>query len=224
MTRYFAWMMCAMALGAFALLPGCGGTAEAPAKESTEAHDDHDHDHDDHVHEDDEHDHDHAEDDHDHDHDHGEDDHDHEHDHDHGDEHDHGEEDDHDHAHSHEAPRGGTLVALGDHVAHFEVLLDNDAGELTFYAMDGHVENPVRMSVESFDITVQIDDDAEPFALTVAAQESSLTGETVGDTSEFAVTSEQLQGLEEFSVLIPSVEIRGVAFEGIAFDFPEGNE
>ena len=140
--------------------------------------------------------------------------------------HDHADDEhsDEDHGHSHEAPRGGALVELGDHVAHFEVLLSAQTGTLTFYAMDGHVETPVRLSAEGFPVLITLDGAAEPIALEMKAVASELTGETVGNTSEFAVTDERLLDQARFQAVIPSVEIRGVPFENVAFSFPEGNE
>jgi len=141
--------------------------------------------------------------------------------------HDHSEDehaDEEDHGHSHEAPRGGALVELGDHVAHFEVLLSAQTGTLTFYAMDGHVETPVRLASEGFPVLVTLDGAAEPIALEMKAVASELTGETVGNTSEFAVTDERLLNQAHFKAVIPAVDIRGVAFENVEFSFPEGNE
>lgn len=142
-------------------------------------------------------------------------------DHDHADD-EHADEDNH--GHSHVAPRGGALVELGDHVAHFEVLLSAQTGTLTFYAMDGHVETPVRLTAEAFPVLVTLDGEAEPIALEMKAVASELTGETVGNTSEFAVTDERLMNLAHFKAVIPAVDIRGVAFENVEFSFPEGNE
>ena len=215
MKRIIWMLIAASAFAAGPLLSGCGkaeapaaapaddaaAAAEAPAEETHE----HDHEHEDHADEealmDDSHDH-HAD-------DHGED------------EHAHGGDD---HGHSHEAPRGGALVELGDHVAHFEVLHSAQTGTLKFYAMDGHVEAPVRLTAPSLPVLITLDGAAEPIALELQAVASELTGETVGDTSEFAVTDERLIDQFTFQATLPSVDIRGVAFENVEFSFPEGNE
>ncbi|MBI1319585.1 MAG: hypothetical protein GC168_11650 [Candidatus Hydrogenedens sp.] len=128
------------------------------------------------------------------------------------------------HEHHHEAPRGGALVELGDHVAHFEVLLSAQTGTLKLYAMDGHVESPVRLAVPSIPIQVTLDGSAEPLELEVQAVASELTGETVGDTSEFSVTDERLLNQSKFTATIPGVVVRGVQFDNVGFSFPEGNE
>lgn len=185
---------------------GCSQPAEAPAPSPppaqetvTSATDDHDDDHD-----------------HEHDADHSHDD-DHEHDTDHS------HDDDHGHSHHHEAPRGGTLIMLGDHVGHLEMLLDAAEGKLSVYALDGHAEHPVRLTAESLPITLRLPDDAE-LALELQAIENPLSGETVGDTSHFEVVDEGLQGLDTFHVMLPAFEFRGVTMEALHVPFPEGNE
>ncbi|MBK7495896.1 MAG: hypothetical protein IPI28_11060 [Candidatus Omnitrophica bacterium] len=60
------------------------------------------------------------------------DDHDHDHDHNHA-----SDSHDHNHDHHHAAPHGGTMVALGDHMAHLELVLDSQNGTLTAYILDG---------------------------------------------------------------------------------------
>jgi hypothetical protein len=112
---------------------------------------------------------------------------------------------------------------LGDHFAHFEVLLDAEVGKLTFFAMDGHVENPVRLTHQSIPINVTLPD-GEEFEFTLAGRVNPLTGETQGDTSEYSVTHDALKGAEAFEVVIPQLTIRGSDFTDVAFPFPEGNE
>jgi len=205
-------MLCVPAVVALALgLSACSQPAEAPAEipapvmepaedfgiEAGEGpmddHADHDHDHDA-------------------DEDHGE------HDDDHGHEHD-----DDSHSHHHEAPRGGTLIALGDHMGHFEMLLDAERGTLTIYALDGHAEHPVRLEAESFDLTLRLPD-GEEIEVSLAAVANPLTGETAGDTSQFEAQDERLQGLSAFQVMFPAFEFRGIDVPAMDVPFPEGNE
>jgi len=167
-----------------------------------------------------------------HDHEHGEgegEDHDHEHeegeDHDH--EHEEGEDVDHEHGHHHEAPHGGTLVAVGDHFAHLEIVLDSEAGKLTAYVLDGEAENPVRLAQDHIEFSLALKSEEGGTTVTMLeakAVENTLTGETLGDTSEFAVESEKLKGIEEFSAVVSTLEIKGEKVEDVEFDYPEGNE
>ena len=56
------------------------------------------------------------------------------------------DEDAHDHSkdgaggHAEHGPNGGELIELGDHVAHLEVIHDEDAGTVTLYALDAKLK------------------------------------------------------------------------------------
>jgi hypothetical protein len=140
--------------------------------------------------------------------------------HDHDADHDHDEDDEH---HHHTAPRGGTLVELGDHVGNVEFLLDKATGTLTAYALDAHAENPVRMKEAALSLQITVNG-AAPATVTLAATANPLTGETVGDTSQFQATVDALKGAEKFSGVIPAMEYRGVQLPETRFDFPAAAE
>ncbi len=132
----------------------------------------------------------------------------------------------HGHGHAHAAPHGGTLVVLGDHGGHLELVLDPKEGRLTGYVLDAHAENPVRIAQES--ITLKIagrgKERSTSFTLTLAAVGSELTGEKKGDTSEFSGKAGQLKKLKRFQGLLSDVNLRGQKFKRVSFNFPEGNE
>jgi predicted small lipoprotein YifL len=138
--------------------------------------------------------------------------------------HDHDHDHHHHHHHHHEAPRGGTLVELGDHVAHIEFLLDDDIGLLRAYFLDGHAENPVQMAEAAYHLEITPEDAEESFPVTLEAQLNPLTGERPGATSEYAGRSDHLIGLERFEVQLPAITVRGVDIPAMVFPFPEGNE
>jgi hypothetical protein len=140
--------------------------------------------------------------------------------------------DDHDHKHEHTAPHGGTLVVFGEEAAHVELVLDAKEGKLTAYVLDGEAENAVR--IKQADIAIAVtwpatknekgEEVRKTSILKLAAVEHELTGEKVGDTSEFAVQSDELKDAKEFDAVIPLIEIKGMKFEKTAFNFPKGNE
>lgn len=146
-----------------------------------------------------------------------EDDHDHDHDHEDGD-HDH----DHEH-HAHTAKYGGALVEVGDHVGQVEFVLAKDTGKLVVYIMDGHAENPVRVAWPAFNFDVTVGG-AAPVSVSATPVANPLTGETVGDTSQYEATVEALKGAEAFDVTIPPFEFRGVQIDAISFKYPEGKQ
>jgi hypothetical protein len=137
---------------------------------------------------------------------------------------------DEEHHHDHTAPHGGTLVVLGEEFAHLELVLDPGAGSLTGYILDGEAENAVRIGQEYIEIKVYdslppgAGSDRSGYVLILKAVSNVLTGETAGDTSEFAVQSDMLRGVRKFDAVIPAIEIKGRAFRNTGFRFPEGNE
>lgn len=160
---------------------------------------------------------------------------DHGHDHAHGHDHDHAGHDHaghdhahHDHAHGescdhhHAAPHGGALVALGDHFAHLEMLLDAETGTLTAYVLDGEAEKSIRLKQGAIEISVLVG--SERHVVSLGAVENVLTGETVGDSSEFRATVEALQGQERFVGQVKALAVRGQELRDVSFLYPEGNE
>ncbi|MHC4922919.1 MAG: hypothetical protein ACYTG4_02425 [Planctomycetota bacterium] len=113
--------------------------------------------------------------------------------------------------HAHSAPHGGVLIEVGDHAANVELLLDAKAGTLTLWALGGHAESAVRLADKSIPVEVGIGE--SEMALRLAPVENALSGEKIGDTSEFSVTHEKLKGLKSVRVVIPRIVVRGA--EGI---------
>ncbi len=129
------------------------------------------------------------------------------------------------HHHEHAPPHGGTLVELGEELAHVEVVFDRDSGRLTVYLLDGHAEAPVRSTapelaarVERLDIDGRPLTGVAPVSLPLVAVASPLTGETPGDASQFSGTSEALRGHARLRGVIERVSVKGRSFEAVAFD------
>ncbi len=129
--------------------------------------------------------------------------------------------------HEHVAPHGGTLVVLGEEFAHVEFVLDPQAGQLRAYVLDGEAEHGLRLAQKTLALRVEAPSSTEAVTrtdLALGAVANVLTGETVGASSEFRIRHERLRGLETFRAEIAWLEVKGRTFEGVAFDFPEGNE
>ena len=137
---------------------------------------------------------------------------------------------DEEHSHEHTAPHGGTLVVLGEEFAHLELVLDPGAGSLTGYILDGEAEKAVRIGQEDIEIKIKEtlppggESDKSGYALILKPVSNILTGETDGDTSEFAAQSDKLEGVQKFDAVISVINIKGQTFRNIGFRFPEGNE
>lgn len=140
--------------------------------------------------------------------------------HDHAVAHEDGQEPEDEHHHHHHAPtRGGTLVELGDHVGNIEFVLDSATGTLTAYCSDAHAENPVRLKDASISVNIVAAAGAAPVAVSLAASANPLTGETVGDTSQFEAVVEALKGQETFEGTLAPLEYRGVHIEATKFSY-----
>ena len=139
---------------------------------------------------------------------------------------DHGHDHDAAHGHHHEAPHGGTLVVLGDHFAHLEVLLDAEAGKLTAWVLDGEAQQPIRLKQPAvmMSVTLLEPPHKNPAPLSLGAASKGLTGEKPGDSATFEVTSDRLKGVKRFEAEILEITVKGSTIKGVRFKYPEGNE
>jgi hypothetical protein len=125
-------------------------------------------------------------------------------------------------AHEHHPPHHGTLVVLGEEFSHVELLLDPDTGLLTAYVLDGEAEHPVEISQSS--LLIKVKANGSIFTLKLKPVASPLTGETVGNTSQYQASSPKLKGVEKFEGSIVHIKAKGTDFKKVWFLYPEGNE
>ena len=125
-------------------------------------------------------------------------------------------------AHEHKPPHKGTLVVFGEDFCHVELVFDPASGKLSGFVLDGEAENPVRIVQKTIRMKLKINEKQVSIVLNAAA--NPLTGETVGDTSEFSAVITGLKGLSRFSGTIVYANIKGVTFKNVDFMYPEGNE
>jgi hypothetical protein len=122
--------------------------------------------------------------------------------------------------HEHHAPHGGSLVELGEEYAHLELVLDQATGKLTAYALDGEAEKSVRIKQPTITLEIAVQDKVTTVELGAVA--NVLTGETVGDSSQFEAVIEALRGVSKFQGSVATVTIKGQTFERVKFDFTFG--
>jgi len=128
------------------------------------------------------------------------------------------------HKHVHKAPHGGALVVVGDEFAHLEFVLDKE-GKLTAYVLDGEAEKAVRIKQKEIALKIEsIDGKKQDLKVKLKAVANVLTGESEGDTSEFATVAAELKGAKKFCAELDAVKVKGKEFKDVHFDFPEGNE
>ena len=121
-------------------------------------------------------------------------------------------------AHDHTAPHGGTLIEIGEHAYNLELVRDNTAGKLTAYVLDGHAEDFVRIAVPTLELVAMPGGRYTPLTLRAVANPS--TGETIGNTSQFAVQADWLKTAGGFSGIF-TIEIKGTKFEQVSYHVPK---
>jgi hypothetical protein len=120
--------------------------------------------------------------------------------------------------HTHVAPHGGTLVELGDHAYNLELVRNNEAGKLSAYVLDGHAEKFVRINTSAIELVAMPGGTFTRLSLKAIA--NPVTGETVGDTSQFEAQADWLKTAGEFAGIV-TAEIRGVKFEKVEYTLPK---
>jgi hypothetical protein len=123
--------------------------------------------------------------------------------------------------HEHHPPHGGTPVVLGAELYHLELVLDPATGRLSAYVLDGEMEDFVRITASSLEITVAGQPSRTLVLLPVA---NPATGEAAGSTSLFEVQTDWLKSTPAFDAVLTRIEVRGTVFTAIAFNFPRGND
>jgi hypothetical protein len=132
-------------------------------------------------------------------------------------------EDAHAHAHAHaehvHVPQhGGSLIELGEHEANLELHCDRSTGTLSLYISDAHAENPVRIKAELLPIIIVISDGE--IKLSLAAQASALSQETVGDSACFQITDPRLLTDASMRLRIPSLQVYNKTYSDIEGRIP----
>ena len=128
-------------------------------------------------------------------------------------------------AHEHHAPHKGSLQVCGEEFFHYELVLDAGTGTLTVYVLDGEAEHPVRVKQKQLVFKLKARGaKGAPVKVVAKAVADELTGETVGDTSEFQAVVPALRGVTAFDGVLLLGEVKGQTFKNLKIKHPEGNE
>ncbi len=117
----------------------------------------------------------------------------------------------------HGSPHGGTAIALGDNFK-IEWVLDAAVGKLQAYVLDDDMENFVRITPPSFDVTAKLPDRTE--VLHFVAIANTATGETVGSSSQFEAQADWLKTTKTFAAVLREINVKETIFTNVAFNFP----
>jgi hypothetical protein len=124
--------------------------------------------------------------------------------------------------HEHKPPHHGTPVMLGDEEYHVELVLEPASGQFQAYVMDGELENFVRTTLDSFEVTAKLPSGEQ--VLKFQAVANSATGEQVGDTSLFETQADWLKTTPAFDAVLRELNVRGKTYRNVSFNFPKGND
>jgi hypothetical protein len=122
--------------------------------------------------------------------------------------------------HEHVAPHGGTLIEIGQEFAHLECVFEPASARVTMFVLDGEAERPVRLADASIAIVLDAPPALASRPIELAAVADVLTGETVGDTSQFRVTRRELAQLLELRGVVVGLRVKGQSFPQVPFQVP----
>ena len=100
-------------------------------------------------------------------------------------------------------------MEVGEEYAHLELLWDVGKGTLTAYVLDGECESSLRL--EQTELQLQ----GNGWKGSLKAVASPLSGETVGDTSQFSGSLPALRGRTQWNGAIRSLTVQGRTLENL---------
>lgn len=116
------------------------------------------------------------------------------------------------------APHGGTRVALGT-AGQLEFVHDPSSGLLTAYTLDAAGTAVTRIPAKT--ITVEVAPaGVAPVTVALASTANGLTGDTVGNSSQFGGTNAALKGVTTFTGTVKEATLGGQSFKDVAFSYP----
>lgn len=119
------------------------------------------------------------------------------------------------------APHGGTVVKLGT-VAALEFVHDPSSGMLTAYVLNGAASGTVRSAATSIDVEVTAPGGAK-VQVSLMSTANGLTGDTVGNSSQFGGAQAGLKGVTAFTGVVKQFAAAGETFANVAFGYPVNN-
>jgi hypothetical protein len=118
--------------------------------------------------------------------------------------------------HADQAPHGGTVVPLGAHDAHAELVAVPDLGELSLYMLDGEGQAGQRIAQPK--VVVDVETSGRLVRLEMSAVPNDGTGERSGDASHFVVRSEDLIRMADAKVTLRWIGVNGVVYNDVVVD------
>lgn len=117
------------------------------------------------------------------------------------------------------APHGGTVLKLGA-TASLEFVHDPSSGLLTAYVLDGASTKTMRIPAKAIDVQVTLPAGAK-VDVSLASTANGLTGDAVGNSSQFGGTQAALKGVTVFSGVVKTLSAGGQTYSNVSFDYPQ---
>ena len=119
----------------------------------------------------------------------------------------------------HPPPHGGTTVKMGP-TAQLEFVLDPSSGLLTAYVLDGMGMTTQRTTAKTIELQVT-PPGGQATGLSLNSTANGLTGDTVGNSSQFGGTLPALKGMTTFTGVVKSFTVGGQTVSDVAFSYPK---
>lgn len=112
------------------------------------------------------------------------------------------------------------MTALGEEVAHLEIVLDGESGEIHLYLLDGSAESGVPTEART-QFSLELSDPVKS-TLVLNPVADPLTGETEEKTSHFKGQLDDMKGKSALCGTIAEVAVKGQTFSKVPVCYPEG--
>ncbi len=116
------------------------------------------------------------------------------------------------------SPHGGTVLKMGT-VAGLEFVHDPSSGMLTAYVLDAAGTATMRSPAKAIAVEVT-PTGGNKVSLSLVSTANGLTGDVVGNSSQFGGTTPSLKGVTTFSGVVTSFAAGGQTFTNVSFSYP----
>lgn len=118
--------------------------------------------------------------------------------------------------HGHHALHGGTVLCMGMHDAHLEVVLDRERGQLRLYPLDREGVNPLTLPAAPLSVKFRTGSSLPWTALTLEPAASGRYRPAEAWASEFTGNAAALHTAAAVELLLPDLELAGRRYPGFA--------
>ena len=116
------------------------------------------------------------------------------------------------------APHGGTVVKFGT-AACLEFVHDPSSGLLTAYVLNGAATTTQRIPAKAIGVQVTVPGGAK-VDVSLMSTANGLTGDTVGNSSQFGGAQPGLKGVTTFTGVVTQLVAGGQTFTNVGFGYP----